>query len=306
MRALITDSVHEYLIKLFEGANVEVDYHPNISLEDTRKRIAGYEILIINSKIIVDREFLLKAEKLKIVGRLGSGMEIIDQKAAKEHGVVCLNSPEGNRAAVAEHCVALLMALSTNLLKAHKELEEGIWDREGNRGREVAGRTAAIIGFGNTGTETAARFAALGMQVIAFDKYKEVRAEKNIKPAGMAEIFERADICSLHLPYTAETHHLADRDFFHRFEKKIAFINTSRGPVVNTPDLVEALDEGIVRSAGIDVFEEEGKPSFFLNQWNKQLLNRPNVILTPHVAGWTVESKYLLAKILGEKVLRYI
>lgn len=306
MKALVTDSVHEILIKQLEAAKVEVEYLPKISDEEVRRRVGDYEILIINSKVTVDKEMFELGKKLKIVGRLGSGMEIIDQKAARERGVVCLNSPEGNRLAVAEHCVGLLFNLANRISAAHLALKQGVWDREGHRGRELAGRTAGIVGFGNTGSETAKRFAALGIQVLAYDKYKDGFSSQEVSQATMEEIYERADIVSLHLPYTSETHHLANASFFERFEKEIWFLNTSRGAVTKTADLLSALETGKILGAGLDVFEEEGDPAFFENPIHKELMERGNVLLTPHIAGWTVESKYKLAVTLVRKVMRYL
>lgn len=306
MKALVTDTVHEILIKQLEAAKVEVDYHPKINDKEVRKMVSGYDILIINSKVTVDKEMFELAPRLRIVGRLGSGMEIIDQQAAREHGVVCLNSPEGNRLAVAEHCIGLLFNLSNNIKAAGRDIENGIWDREGNRGWEMSGRVAGIIGCGNTGSETAKRFAALGMHVLAYDKYRDGFSKNDVSQSTMTEIFDRAEIVSLHLPYTSETHHLADSEFFQRFEKEIWFLNTSRGAVTKSVDLLAALENGKVKGAGLDVFEEEGSPQFFENSIHKELKSRANVILTPHIAGWTIESKYKLAVTLVKKVMRYL
>ncbi len=306
MKALITDGVHEIIINGLKQAGIEVDYHPKISDAEVREIIAPYTILIVNSKISVDKDLMDLAPDLKIVGRLGSGMEIIDQDEARKRGIVCLNSPEGNRDAVAEHCVGMLLSLACNLKKSGNELENGIWNRESNRGWEISEKTIAIIGFGNTGSETAKRFAALGMNVLAYDKYRSNFGAEGIREAGLEEIFERAEVVSLHLPYTAETHHLVNKKFIEKFERPIFLINSSRGAIINTEEILTCLDQTLIRGACLDVFESEGEESFFLNQWNKQLLNKDNVILSPHVAGWTVESKERLARVLYAKIMRFI
>ena len=215
-RVLITDDCHPLLIEKLKSRGFAVDFVPEITAEETAQRIGDYAGLIINSKIRVDENFLQKAEKLQFVGRLGSGMEVVDRPAAAARGITVVSSPEGNRNAVAEQAVGMLLALSNNLLRADREVRQKIWHREKNRGWELMGKTIGIIGFGHTGSWFARKLAGFDMEVLAFDKYLPAgfaAGLPHVKEVFLEEIFEKADIISLHLPLTAETKHLADRIF---------------------------------------------------------------------------------------------
>jgi D-3-phosphoglycerate dehydrogenase len=283
------------------------DYLPNISPEETFGMIAGYEGLIINSKILVDRRFLDQAVKLRFVGRLGSGMEIVDQVYAAQKGVVVLSSPEGNRNAVAEQALGMLLALSNNLIRGDKEVRCNVWARESNRGFELKGRTLGIVGFGHTGSQLARKLQGMEMRVLAYDRYKPsgyAAAMSWVEEVGIEHLQESADIISLHLPLTAETKHLIDHSFLQRCKKGLILINTSRGKCVNTVDLVAALESGTMAGACLDVFENE-KPATFTEEEHRiydRLHALENVVFSPHVAGWTHESKRQLAAILLEKI----
>lgn len=307
---LVTDGVHPLLLEGFEKAGFECDYRPKISLADTRAIIQNYEGLIINSKILVDKAFLDEAVRLTFIGRLGSGMEIVDQEYAKKKGIVVKSAPEGNRNAVGEHAVGMLLALANKLRKGDREVRQKHWDREANRGFEIMGKTVGIIGFGHTGNSFAKKLAGFGVKVLAYDKYKTYFAEGSnyIREAELEEIFEQADILSLHLPLTDETDGLFDASFLQKFKKRIVLINTSRGKVVKTADLITGLKNGSVMGACLDVFENE-KPHQFTeseHQMYDELYQFDNVILTPHVAGWTVQSKERLAQIVLDKILTSI
>jgi D-3-phosphoglycerate dehydrogenase / 2-oxoglutarate reductase len=307
---LVTDKVHPILLQGFENAGFECDYRPDVSLEVVRGIIQGYEGLIINSKILVDKYMLDKAVQLKFIGRLGSGMEIVDQVYAKEKGVFIASAPEGNRNAVGEHALGMLLALANNFLKGDREVRQKNWDREGNRGFELMGKTVGIIGFGHTGQSFAKKLAGMDVKVLAYDKYKTYFAEgiHYIRPTGMQEIFENADILSLHLPLTKETENLVDDAFINKFAKNIILINTSRGNVVKTTTLINGLKSGKIKGACLDVFENE-KPNLFSENEHKmydELYSFDNIIMTPHVAGWTVESLERLAKVVLEKILKNI
>lgn len=307
---LITDGVHPLMIEGFLQAGFDCDYRPKISLADTRAIIEHYEGIIINSKILVDRAFIDQAVRLCFVGRLGSGMEIVDQSYAAEKGIVVKSAPEGNRNAVAEHAVGMLLALANHLRKGDREVRNKHWDRAANRGFEIMGKTVGIIGYGNTGQAFAQKLAGFGVEVLAYDKFKKYFAEGNnyVKEVQMDDIFKYSDILSLHLPLTDQTHHLFNTNFTSKFSKDIIIINTSRGKVVHTPSLIEALHSGKVKGACLDVFENE-KPHTFSDNEHKmydELYAFDNVILTPHVAGWTVQSKERLAQIVLDKLLTSI
>jgi D-3-phosphoglycerate dehydrogenase len=306
-KVLITDDVHTLLIDALEGAGYFCDFQPDIKLEEVREIIPAYTGMIINSKILMDKAMFDRAMQLTFVGRLGSGMEIIDQKYAAQKSVAIYNAPDGNCNAVGEHALGMLLALANNLLRADAEVRQKIWRREANRGFELQGKTIGIIGFGYTGSSFAQKLAGMEMQVLAYDKYKTnyTSSFPHVKETDLDTLLTQSDIISFHLPLTAETHHYADAAFFSKCRKDVILINTSRGQVVETSLLVSELLSGKVRGACLDVFENE-KPQTFTaleNEYYQQLYQLPQVILTPHIAGWTVESKERLARILLQKIL---
>ncbi|NTW25832.1 MAG: NAD(P)-binding domain-containing protein, partial [Lentimicrobium sp.] len=254
-----------------------------------------------------DKEALEKAVKLKFIARVGAGMENIDQQFAESRGVFCLNAPEGNRDAVGEHAMGMLLSLLNHLCRVNLEVRNGIWIREGNRGTEIHGKTIAIIGFGNMGSAFAERLSGFGANVIAYDKYKTNFNELYVREVQMEEVFREADILSLHVPLTEETRNLVDRAYLNKFSKPVYIINTARGQCVDTAALMDAVDSGKVLGAALDVLEYE-KLSFenldsaSLPQPFRRLINSNKVILSPHIAGWTHESNYKLAKVLVEKI----
>jgi len=263
--------------------------------------------LIINSKIIVDKSLLDKGNALKFIGRLGSGMEIIDQVYAKEKGIAVFNSPSGNCNAVAEHAMGMLLSLANNLVRIDAEVKSKHWDREAARGFEIKGKTIAIIGFGHTGRALAEKLAGFGVNVLAYDKYKKGYASDLAHVTEVLDydrIREESDIISFHLPLTNECIHLADQNYFDGFEKPLIVINTSRGKVIPTEVLIDNLESGKFIGTCLDVFENEKVKTFTVEEIDlyEQLYKLNNTILSPHVAGWTVESKENLARILVEKV----
>jgi D-3-phosphoglycerate dehydrogenase / 2-oxoglutarate reductase len=307
-RVLITDDCHPKLIEGLEALGYSCYFEPNITPADTLERIGAYTGLIINSKINVNREFLDRAVLLKWVGRLGSGMEIVDRAYAAERGVLIASSPEGNRNAVAEQALGMLLSLANNLCRADRQVRQNIWQREANRGWELSGKTIGIIGCGHTGGQFAQKLAGLSINVLVFDKYK---------PAGYADAWswvqevdtlaalcEQADIISLHLPLTTETRHLVNREFIEQCKPGVIIINTSRGACVDTVAVIEALESGRIGGACLDVFENE-KPST-RTATEQAVYDRlhalDNVVLAPHIAGWTHESKRKMAEVLLEKL----
>ncbi|NJN77345.1 MAG: hypothetical protein HC803_02655 [Saprospiraceae bacterium] len=308
---LITDGVHPKLVIGLEQLGFACDYHPDISLSNVKSIIHQYDGVIINSKIIVDEDFLDKAVRLKFIGRLGSGMEIINQPYARKKGVAVFSAPEGNNNAVAEHALGMLLAFANNFQKGDGEVRQLIWDREANRGFEIMGKTIGIVGFGHTGSQFAKKLAGFGVSVLAYDKYKPEGYALDfgfVKETTQKEIFEKADIVSLHLPLNPETKHFANYAWMQQFKKPIVLINTSRGNVIPTDDLIKGLEKGIIQGACLDVFENE-KPHTFSAE-EKAVFNRlyefKNVILTPHVAGWTTESLERLATVLLNKITSFL
>ena len=309
-KVLVTDGVDPILIEGLEADGFECDYHPAISLEEVRKIIEPYEGLIVNSKILVDRFLLDKAKKLRFVGRLGSGMEIIDQVYAAEKGVAVLSAPEGNCNAVAEQALGMLLMLANNLLRADQEVRQKIWEREKNRGFEVMGKTIGIIGFGHTGSAFVKKLSGMEMKILTYDKYKQNYTSDfpYVEETDLETIIEKSDIISFHLPLTDETKHYVNFDFIKKCKQGVILINTSRGHVIKTEDLISGLAAGTIGGACLDVFENE-KPHLFSeeeNQLFEQLYSFENVVLSPHIAGWTVESKRRLADILLNKIRKVL
>ncbi|MFN9595650.1 MAG: NAD(P)-dependent oxidoreductase [Bacteroidota bacterium] len=267
--------------------------------------------VVIRSRFKIDQEFLQAAKGLKFIARAGAGMENIDTAAADTFGVACLNAPEGNRNAVAEQALGMLLSMCNHLIRADRQVRDGLWLREENRGTEIDGKTIGIIGFGNTGQAFARKLQGFDVSVLVYDPYVNVEAEnhRQVQQVGMEELFERCDVVSLHVPLTEETRHMTDANFFHSFKKPIRFINTSRGKVVNTAALVQAMETGHVLQCGLDVIEYESVS--FENLDSKQmpepmqyLLNSERAVLTPHIAGWTYESHLKISEVLADKIIR--
>jgi D-3-phosphoglycerate dehydrogenase / 2-oxoglutarate reductase len=307
-KVIFIDTVHPLIRERLEEAGYHCDWHPGKGYDHYLSIIGEYTGIIIRSGIPLDRTILERAEHLRFIARLGSGMDNIDIPFAASRGIHCLNSPEGNRDAVGEHATGMLLALLHQLVVADREVRSGIWRREENRGTEIKGKTVAIIGFGNTGSAFAQRLRGFECRIIAFDKYKIGFGNEWVDEVQMDEVYSDADILSLHVPLTKETRYLANKEYFSRFPKPIILINTSRGPVVNTHDLTMAMEQGIVSGAALDVIEYE-ETSFEMLQADqlpepfRYLTSSDRVILSPHIAGWTHESKIKLAEVLVEKVL---
>lgn len=307
MKVLITDGVDELMIQQFKKKQCQVHYHPEFLQADVEACIADFDILIINSKISVDSSFLQKAKQLKAIGRLGSGLEIIDLAAAKRHQVAVFNSPEGNRDAVAEHAIGMLLNLLHKLNEGHQQVASYNWYREEVRGQELGSQVVGIIGMGNTGMALAQKLKGFGVECFGHDIVKKPN-NKYIRQVDMTEIKQKSTIISLHLPYTKSTHHYVDDAFINKMKNPFYLINTSRGKVVKLSALNRGLESGKVIGAGIDVFENEKMETLTSKQKNEMenLLLHKRLICTPHVAGWTIESKKKLAQILVDKIAAYL
>ncbi|MFD0861133.1 2-hydroxyacid dehydrogenase [Sungkyunkwania multivorans] len=321
MKILHVDTNHPTLIEQLDKLGFENHEDYTSSKEQIEDKIANYDGLVIRSRFPIDAAFFSKAHNLKFIGRVGAGLENIDQQAARANDVELFNAPEGNRNAVGEHTLGMLLALLNKLNKAHKEVRKGIWDREGNRGIELDGKTVGIVGYGNMGKAFAKKLRGFDVEVICYDIQGGV-GDENARQVGILEFKKNVDVVSLHIPQTPLTVGMVNTKYIEEFSNPFWLINTARGKSVVTKDLVKALKNGRILGAGLDVLEYEkasfenmfsdGKLDTFLMKAKlkkdkfpkafKYLRKADNVLLSPHVAGWTVESKEKLAQTIVDKI----
>lgn len=309
-KVLFLDSVHPVLSQRLTEENYQCIDGFNENIDFIYNEAPDVFGLVVRSRFRLDELLLSRFPALRFIARSGSGLDNIDQLYCKKNNIALFNSPEGNRNAVAEHVLALLLGLMNNIVQANDEINKGFWNRESNRGEELKGKTIGIIGYGHNGKATAEKLVSFGLTILYYDKYAQVPDNKHIKSASLATIFNEADVVSLHLPLTEETHYFADSDFFTAFRKPIYFLNIARGKIVDTSALVTALKSGIVKAAGLDVleYEETNFERLFNDKHFEHLAflkQAPNVILTPHIAGWTMESNFLLSDVLADKILSF-
>lgn len=305
---LITDIVDESFIEGLIQFNFEVDYKPEIKNDEVLKIISSYSGILITTKILADKKFIDEAAQLKFILRAGSGMENIDTKYAASKKIICISSPEGNRNSVSEHVVGMLLNYFHNINKSFNEINNFEWNTQENRVEELTGKTIGIIGYGNTGSATAEKLNAFGVQLLAYDKYKTGFNNSIVKETTLQQVFDEAEIVSIHIPYNDETHYLCDENFFKQFKKEIIFINTSRGKICNTKHLVNAINSGKVKFALLDVLENEMFKNFSDDEKNifDQLISTNKILLTPHIAGKSFQSRKLFSEILLLKLSAFI
>jgi len=307
MNILHLDTNHPLLISQLQQIGFKNDEDYTSSKEEIEQKIALYDGIIIRSRFKIDRPFLDAATNLKFIGRVGAGLENIDCEYAEAKGIQLIAAPEGNRTAVAEHALGMLLNLMNKLSYVDQEVRHGVWKREENRGVEIEGKTVGIIGYGTMGNAFAQRLKGFNCKVICYDIKPNIGNENAIQ-VSLQELQKQTDILSLHTPQTLETYHLINKQLIDGFEKPFWFINTARGKSVNTSDLVEALKSGKIKGVGLDVLEYE--KSSFENMFSdnelpeafKYLITADNVLLSPHIAGWTIESKEKLAQIIVDKI----
>lgn len=308
MKVLFIDTVHPYLEEQLL-ANGYQTFHFTSNVMDEFIAIArDYDGFVIRSKFVLNKEVLDHCSGLKFIARAGAGMENIDVSYAQSKGILCINSPEGNRDAVGEHAIGMMLMLMNHLKKADAEVRNGIWIRAENRGFEIMGKTVGLIGYGNTGKKMAQKLSGFECDILVYDKYLTNIDDPYVRQVEMQEIFNTADILSLHIPLTPETTYLVDEKFIEKFAKPIWVINTSRGKNVDTEALVHALKSGKILGACLDVLEYESSSFENMNANEmpepfQYLIHSDKVILSPHIAGWTHESNYKMSFYLAKKIL---
>ena len=304
MKFLIVDDMHKSIVPLLGSIGIEATYSPFITKEEVLDQISVYEGIVVRSKIKIDAVLLSKAENLKFIARAGAGLDQIDLEEVQKRGVQIVNAPEGNRDALGEHTLGLLLALTNKICFGNSQVRSKVWDREANRGYELGGKTVGLLGYGNMAEAFAKRAKAIGCTVIAYDKYKTGFSDDIVKEVTMEDIWAYSDVFSIHIPLTGESRGLVGEEYLSRFQKNIWFLNTARGPIVKLEDLSNCLTTSKVLGAGLDVIENEKLNKLTDNEQKvfKELLQLNNVILTPHVAGWSYESYERINSVLVSKL----
>ncbi|SFA51834.1 D-3-phosphoglycerate dehydrogenase [Pedobacter suwonensis] len=301
-KILIVDDLHPAFKEQAVAMGYQVDDEPLITRQQTLDKIKDYTGIAVRTKFRIDEEIFAAATNLKFVARAGAGLDNIDDKIAFERNIELINAPEGNCDAVGEHATGLLLSLMNNFRKADIEIRNGVWDREGNRGYELKGKKVGIIGYGFMGQSFAKKLTGFEVDVMAYDKYKTGFSDAFAREVSMEEIVKYSDVLSLHIPLTTETRQMVDDEYFFHFKKPIFFINTARGEIVNTTAVLNAIKNGKILGAGLDVLQTEKFPALGEQPWYDELRHNNQVVLTPHVGGWTFDSYRKISEVLAEKL----
>lgn len=301
-KLLIIDDLEQTFQTEAEKLGYQVNYQPQITKAEALEILHEYDGVAVRSKFNFDKEVIDKGPNLKFIARAGAGMDNIDEAYAAEKNIALINAPEGNRDAVAEHAMGMLLNLMNNLRQADMQVRNGVWDREGNRGYELMGKTVAIIGYGNNGGAFARRLKGFGVQVIAYDKYKTGFSDDYVREVSMEEVVKHADVVSLHIPLTRETRQMVNDEYLRHFKKPIFFISLARGEITNTQAILNAIKSGQILGAGLDVLEVEKFPKLGEQSWYQDLSQEPKVLLSPHIGGWTFDSYRKISEVLALKL----
>ncbi len=308
LKLLIVDDVHESLMDRLTNMSIDYSYQPDIEIASIPSILQSYTGIVVRSKIQLNSQFLSNQPQLKLIARAGSGMDNIDLKFAVENGIACINAPEANANAVGELAVGLLLSLNRRIVKSNREVNKLVWDREGNRGLELSNAIVGIIGFGNTGSSVAHKLSGFGCQIMAYDKYKTGYGTNQIKESSLEDVMSESDIISFHIPLTFETEKWISDEWISKLGKNITLLNLSRGGIMDTKSVISSLKKGKIVAFGTDVLENERLTS--LNADERQdfdwLNDQDNVIITPHIGGWTKESYVGISEVLADKIEAFI
>jgi D-3-phosphoglycerate dehydrogenase len=310
MKVFFIDKVHPVLQERLVRNGFDCIDATHFSMDDLLQRKNEVQGIVIRARFFLNTEFLSNFPNLSFIARSGSGLENIDAAYCKAHHIQLFNSPEGNRNAVAEHALGMLLALMNKLCKANEQINQGIWKREENRGEELDGKTVGIIGYGNNGAAFAKKLRGFDVKVLAYDKFKQGFGDAFVQESTLEAIFNTADVLSLHIPQNKETVAFVNEAFINSFKKPFYLLNLSRGKIVHTESLIKALESNKIKAAGLDVLEYESKDfeSIFANQLPaafQYLLDSDRVLLSPHVGGWTKESYFKLSDVLADKIISF-